>query len=210
MLPRMVIIQILQKVNDLEKLRSQDILDEVKEIINGILMDEKSKLVYAYEIIDGYELDWAKIIEADFVDNESLENAQRVFKSNFARRKAINKYYKMDSAGETKFAEALEADPNVVLFTKLKKGGFVIDTPYGDYSPDWVVIVKEEASNTHKMYFIIESKFEKEGRNLTPVEEGKIHCGKLHFKAVDTNNLKFDWVSSYNDFKQKFGIIEVV
>ena len=30
-------------------------------------------------------------------------------------------------------------------FFKLKKGGFVIDTPYGNYSPDWAVVCRKEA-----------------------------------------------------------------
>ena len=116
----------------------------------------------------------------------------------------------MDSEGEHDFAEQLENDESVILFTKLKKGGFVIDTPYGNYSPDWAVIVKEEATQDHRMYFIIESKFGKDVSNLTEVERNKIEkCGKLHFRAVD-KSVKFDWINSYNDYKRKFGIISVM
>ncbi len=127
-----------------------------------------------------------------------------------SKRKAINKYYKMDSDGEYYFAEQLENDETVIMFTKLKKGGFIIDTPYGNYSPDWAVIVKEEATQDHKMYFIIESKFGKDESNLTSVERNKIEkCGKLHFRAVD-RAIKFDWIKDYDDYKRKFGIVNVI
>ena len=39
------------------------------------------------------------------------------------------------------------------------------------------------------------------------VEINKIECGKLHFKAV-SEQVKFDWVNSYEDFKRKFGVAE--
>ena len=34
------------------------------------------------------------------------------------------------------FAKLLDNDDDVLLFTKLRKGKFVIDTPFGNYSPD--------------------------------------------------------------------------
>ena len=51
----------------------------------------------------------------------------------------------------------------------------------------------------------METKADKEQSDLTPVEDSKIKCGKLHFKAV-SNLVKFDWVNSYQDFKEKFGV----
>lgn len=209
MMPRMAIIRILRGLEKRELLNYQDILEDVIRKISKKLENAKAKSIYTYEIIDGYELDWAKIIETDIVDDESFNKVKKVFKSNFAKRKAMNKYYKMDSDGEYDFANKLEDDPTVTLFTKLKKGGFIIDTPYGTYSPDWAVVVREEATQDHKMYFIIESKFKKEKENLTEVETEKIRLGKLHFRAIDKDNLKFDWINSYNDYKQKFGVIEV-
>ncbi len=32
-------------------------------------------------------------------------------------------------------------------------------------------------------------------------------CGKLHFQAV-SEQVRFDWVNSYEDFRQKFGVAE--
>ena len=210
MMPRKAIYKILIGIEKRDLLDYQDILEDVTKKISKLLIDEKANNIVAYEVIDGYELDWAKIIETDIVDDESFNKVKKVFKSNLSKQRALNKFYKMDSEGEYDFAEQLENDNSVILFTKLKKGGFVIDTPYGNYSPDWAVIVKEEATQDHRMYFIIESKFGKEDSNLTDVERNKIEkCGKLHFKAVD-RSIKFDWINSYNDYKRKFGIISVM
>ena len=121
----------------------------------------------------------------------------------------MNEYYKMDSEGECEFAHRLENNSNVLLFTKLKKGGFVIDTPYGNYSPDWAVVCRKESLSDPSIgiYFVVESKWGKADANLQEVERNKIKCGKLHFEAV-SEQVKFDWIKSYDDFKQKFGVTE--
>lgn len=208
LMPRLAIIRILQGIEKRDLLNYQDVLEDITKKIAKKLENAKANSVYTYEIIDGYELDWAKIIEADFVDDASFEKAKRVFKTNFNKRKAVNKYYKMDSDGEFDFAQKLEDDLAVVLFTKLKKGGFVIDTPYGNYSPDWAVVCKN--SSDYKLYFIIESKFGKDKENLTEVENEKIRLGGLHFRAVDRKNVKFDWIKDYDDYKRKFAVVEMV
>ena len=93
------------------------------------------------------------------------------------------------------------------MFTKLKKGGFVIDTPYGNYSPDWAIICRKDGVEKPELdiYFIVETKINKGHNVLTQVEVNKIKCGELHFKAV-SNLVKFDLVKSYEDFKVKFGV----
>ncbi len=97
----------------------------------------------------------------------------------------------------------------LLLFTKLKKGGFVIDTPYGNYSPDWAVVCRKEALKDPSIgiYFIVETKAGKTWADLTDVEKNKIHCGELHFEAV-SDDTKFDWVNGYEDFVNKFGVTE--
>ena len=121
----------------------------------------------------------------------------------------MNEYYQRAWEGECEFAHRLENNSNVLLFTKLKKGGFVIDTPYGNYSPDWAVVCRKESLSDPSIgiYFVVESKWGKTEANLQGVEINKIECGKLHFKAVSEQD-KFDWIKSYDDFKQKFGVAE--
>ena len=49
-----------------------------------------------------------------------------------------------------------------------------------------------------------ESKF---AHKLENNENVLIHCGELHFKAV-SDDTKFDWVNGYEDFVNKFGVVD--
>ena len=51
----------------------------------------------------------------------------------------------------------------------------------------------------------METKAGKSEASLQEIEKNKIKCGKLHFAAV-SDQVKFDWVNSYNDFITKFGV----
>lgn len=209
MLPRLAIFKILQGVTKRELLNNQDILDEVTQLIKGILNDTKASNITSYEVINGYELDERNIFELDTITEADFKQEWRVFKAKSDRSSAMNEYYKLDSEGESKFAHKLENNENVLLFTKLKKGGFVIDTPYGNYSPDWAVVCRKEALKDPSIgiYFIVETKAGKTWADLTDVEKNKIHCGELHFKAV-SDDTKFDWVNGYEDFVNKFGVAD--
>ena len=209
MLPRLAIFKILKGIEKRKLLDNQDILDEVTQLILNILNDTKAANITSYEVINGYELDERNIFELDAISEEDFDQEWRVFKANSDRSSAMNEYYKLDSEGESTFAHKLENNENVLLFTKLKKGGFVIDTPYGNYSPDWAVICKKEAlaDKNVGIYFIVETKAGKRWADFTEVERNKIHCGELHFKAVSSDTA-FSWVNSYEDFIGKFGITD--
>jgi type III restriction enzyme len=91
------------------------------------------------------------------------------------------------------------------LFTKIKKGGFVIDTPYGNYSPDWAIVYRNTDGSV-RLYFIIETKIDKEWKDLSDVEQHKIKWGTLHFNAVNAlsdDSVSFEWANSYQNFKDK-------
>ncbi len=209
MLPRLVIFKIIKGIERRELLNNQDILDAVTQKIRKRLNDAKAENITSYEVINGYESDIRNIFELDSISEIDFEKDWRVFQANADRSCAMNEYYKMDSRGEKEFAEKLENNQNVLMFTKLKKGGFVIDTPYGNYSPDWAVICRKEGLEQPEMgiYFIVETKAGKADNTLQTMEINKIKCGKLHFKAV-SDAVNFDWVSSYEHFRAKFGLRE--
>ena len=209
MLPRLAILKIIRGLekNKRDALNIQDVLEDITEILLEELKNMKAEEVFEYEVIDGYETEREKIFEVDKINEEDLNNKRRLFKAK-KDSSSLNEYYKLDSDGEKEFAEKLENNDNVLLFTKLKKGGFVIDTPYGNYSPDWAVVYRnslENEENNVGIYFIVETKAGKEEKDLSDVEKRKIKCGKLHFEAV-SKNVKFDWVNSYDDFKRKFKV----
>ena len=207
MLPRLAIFKIIAGIDKRELLNNQDILDEVTQLILKKLNDTKAANITSYEVINGYELDSRNIFELDTISEEDFDKEWRVFRANSDRKAAMNEYYKMDSVVEYEFAKKLENNENVLMFTKLKKGGFVIDTPYGNYSPDWAIVCRKDSLKDAKLgiYFVVETKPGKLEANLQEVEKNKIACGKLHFLAV-SEQIKFDWVNSYHDFIVKFGV----
>jgi len=88
-----------------------------------------------------------------------------------------------DSDGERKFAEALEGSRYVKVYTKLPRD-FRIDTPLGDYIPDWAIVWQENGKE--KLYFVRETKFgyKNTEQELSLNELQKIICGKRHFAAI--------------------------
>ena len=205
-LPRMAIFRILLGIEKKILLSNQDILDLVTKRIKIKLNNAKAASISKYEVVGGYEFDEKVIFETDTID-ENMLNAEkkRVYETKSANRRAVNQFYRVDSDGEYFFADSLDDDDNVLLYTKIKKGGFVIDTPYGNYSPDWAIVYKAMDGNI-RLYFIAETKFGKEWSGLTDEEQNKIKCGRMHFKAIDkesADNVLFDWANSYDDFIEK-------
>lgn len=201
MLPRLAIIKIINGLtkNSRNKINNQDYLEEAIKIINQKLKEFKSKEFLKAEIIEGIGANKNDIFEVDKIINE--EEIRYLFTPNPSHRKAMNLKYKFDSEGELKFAKALDNDSNVLLYTKLKKGGFVLETPAGNYSPDWA-IVYQKSEEHFAMYFIAETKWDKDAGGLNDDERIKIRCAKKHFEAVNESVdeiVKYDWVNAYND-----------
>ena len=205
-LPRMAIFRIFLGIEKRILLSNQDILDLVIKRIKAKLNNAKAESISKYEVVNGYEFDEKVIFETDTIDESMLiSEKKRVFETKSANRRAVNKFYRVESDGEYFFADSLDDDDNVLLYTKIKKGSFVIDTPYGNYSPDWAIVYKAADGNI-RLYFIAETKFGKEWSGLTNEEQNKIKCGRMHFMAINresADNVLFDWANSYEDFKGK-------
>lgn len=186
MLPRLAIFKILRAVDKRELLNNQDVLDVVTQKILSRLNDTRAANITSYEAVKGYETDGRIIFEPATIREEDFKEEWRVFHANAHRSSAMDEYYKMGSRSEKEFAQKLENNQNVLLFTKLRKGGFAVDTPYGKYSPDWAVICRKDCSESSQlgMYFIVETKPGKQDVHLQDIERNKIRCGRLHFQAV--------------------------
>ena len=102
----------------------------------------------------------------------------------------------LDSMGtEKNFAESLEHEDDVVVYTKLPNG-FYINTPMGKYNPDWAVAFKE--GSVKHIYFVAESKGnDLQGSQLRGSEESKIECARRHFKAISDNGYIYDVAKDY-------------
>ena len=201
MLPRLAIMKIISGLSDeaRNKINNQDYLEETITVINNSLKRFKSEQFLTAELIEGVGALETDIFEVDKIVNE--EEIRYLFTPNPAHRRAMNLKYKFDSDGEKKFAEALDDDNNVLLYTKLKKGGFVLETPAGNYSPDWAIVYQKD-NDDFAMYFIAETKWDKEAGALNEDEKIKIKCATKHFEAINdkfNDIVKYAWVNAYKD-----------
>ena len=121
MLPRLAIIRIIKGLSAeaRNKINNQDYLEEAIKTINKLLKEFKSKEFLTAELIEVVGALEKDIFEVDKIVNE--DEIKYLFTPNPAHKKAMNLKYKFDSEGEWKFAKALDDDPNVMLYTKLKK-----------------------------------------------------------------------------------------
>ena len=77
---------------------------------------------------------------------------------------------------------------------------FKVDTPIGTYNPDWAVYV--EINGIKKLYFIIETKGTTKEDDLRGRERQKIHCGKAHFRAVNSG-VELHIAEKWTEFKMR-------
>ncbi|TXL61103.1 type III restriction endonuclease subunit R [Cerasibacillus terrae] len=193
-LKRRTIVDILIKSERLDDFKRdpQAFMEAVMKIINR----EKRKL-----IIDGIK--YEKIGDYEYYEQSLFENEELVgyMKANAVKvddDKSVYNYIKYDSDTEKTFAEKLNNDEDVKLFVKLP-GSFVIDTPLGNYNPDWAILVENDG--VEKLFFVIETKGSTDQEDLRLREDGKIECGRKHFAALE-NGVKYDVASSYEQLKE--------
>jgi type III restriction enzyme len=178
-LKRRTLVDILigsKRLKDFEK-NPQAFMEAIMKIINR----EKRKL-----IVDGIK--YERIGDHAFYQQSLFEHQELVgyMKANaveVSNDKSIYNYIRYDSFGERTFAEKLNNDEDVKLFVKLPSA-FKIDTPLGNYNPDWAVLIEKEGSET--LYFVVETKGSMEQEELRLKEHGKILCGRKHFEAIQT------------------------
>lgn len=113
-------------------------------------------------------------------------------------RKSLYDLVVVDSQGiEKSFAESLEQEDDVVVYSKLPKA-FYINTPMGKYNPDWAVAFRE--GSVKHVYFVAETKGNDiESSQLRKSEEAKIECARRHFAAISTGEVVYSVVKTYQD-----------
>lgn len=100
-----------------------------------------------------------------------------------------------DSEKEHEFAGRLDASNEVVVYVKLPRG-FYINTPVGNYNPDWAIAFRE--GQVKHIYFVAETKGSLSSMQLRDIEKAKIHCAREHFKAISSKEVVYDIVDSYD------------
>ncbi len=144
-----------------------------------------------YEKLAGEEYYVQEIFDSSELIANLDRNAVRVEHS-------VYDYLIYDSNVESRFAKSLDDDPEVKMFFKIPKR-FKIDTPLGEYNPDWAVFLNRNGEE--KLYFVLESKGTNSLFDLRTPEKLKIHCGKQHFDSLDNIHFSEEPVRDWKEFK---------
>lgn len=158
-------------------------------------------------IVDG--ISYHRIGDEDYYAQELFQEEELTgyLKSMVEANKSVYDYIMCDSDTEFEFAEKLEESTDVKLYAKLP-AWFKIDTPLGNYNPDWAVLIDKDDGMGDQLYFVVETKSSIFSDDLRASEQAKIDCGIEHFKALSQdknggaieNPAKFVKADNFNTF----------
>lgn len=186
-LTRHTIIEILKNIRkdvfEQFKYNPEEFIRKAVNLIN----DEKAK-----NMIDGITY---KKTEDKFGDEIFYENnlKGKLGINAMETKRHIYDYVITDSNVEMEFAKKLEKG-EVEVYAKLPNS-FKIRTPFGNYNPDWAVVLKNK--DVKHIYFVAETKGSIRSNQQRGTEEGKIACARKHFKAISNGEIKYGVVDSY-------------
>jgi type III restriction enzyme len=198
-LTRKTLVAILIQCGKLQDFKNnpQKFMDEVTLII---------KLQMRHFIVDGIK--YQKIGESHFYAQELFEDKELsgyLDKNMLEAKKSVYDHVVYDSQVESKFAKEFEKNEAVKVYAKLPSW-FKIETPLGNYNPDWAVLISQETEE--KLYFVVETKGSLFTEMLRPVEEAKINCGIKHFAALG-EGVNFTKADNFENFMNKVEGLEV-
>lgn len=111
-------------------------------------------------------------------------------------KKSLYDLVVVDSLGvEKRFAEQLEQQDIVEVYTKLPRG-FYINTPVGKYNPDWAIVFRE--GEVKHIYFVAETKGTEDPTQRRAVENAKVECAREHFASISDSQVQFGVVTGYD------------
>ena len=179
---------------DLFKANPEEFIAKVSKLI----VAEKARMIVDH--IEYHRLDdrYDSSIFADTMP-ENMSRALSV-------SRCVQDYVFWDSESEKQFAMDLDsAVGTVAVFAKLPRS-FKIPTPVGNYAPDWAIAF-EEGSVRH-VYFVAETKGSLDSLELRDVEKGKISCAKKLFNEMNTDDVRYGVVHSYDQLLDIIGCME--
>lgn len=160
----------------------------------ALIVDEKARMVVEhirYNRVAG-TYDAAEIFAEDMP-----ENLGRALSTS---RHGVQDWTVFDSDTEREFARELEESAEVCAFAHLPRS-FKIPTPVGDYAPDWAIAFNEGA--VKHIFFVAETKGSLQSLNLKGVEKAKISCARKLFEQLGEDDVRYDFVSTYEELMDK-------
>jgi len=100
--------------------------------------------------------------------------------------KSLYDRFVFESEVERRFAEKLETRADVLFYVKLPPW-FRVQTPIGNYNPDWALVMEdtdEFGEKGERMYLVRETKGTKTLSELYRSEVLKLRCGARHFNSA--------------------------
>jgi len=157
-------------------------LEDCTRLIRHVLSSELVEGV-TYEAIDGVCYEQRKLNELDGQEvAHSLDRIVNLPEEDGTPLRSLTQPVAVDSDVEYRFAQDMQNRVDILCFAKLPSA-FRVPTPVGDYNPDWVII-KKDAEDKPKLYFVRETKDTLSEETLRESERYKIHCARKHFKAL--------------------------
>lgn len=192
-LMRKTIIEIIVKSGRLEEfyINPEEWIKQVSKILLSVKKENLTEGI-KYEKVD-------ECYEQDLIFNdEELYGYKNRNVLDVESDKNIYDHVIYDSEIERKFAIDAENDDDVLLYAKLPSR-FKIDTPIGNYNPDWAVVLN--TNRGEKVYFVAETKGTENINDLKGTEKKKILCGRKHFEVIDTG-INYEVVKELKSLKQ--------
>lgn len=184
------ILRNTKRINDFFK-NPEVFISRVSGIINEVKKEQISEGLKYYKLDEEY-------VQTQIFDDSELYGYKDYNVLDVSDRKNIYDHVIFDSVIEKQFALDAEKDDDVVLYAKLPSE-FKIDTPFGKYNPDWVVVVQKD--NEDKLYFVAETKGTTLESSIRLSEKAKIDSSRKHFEVLD-EELKYEVVSSLKALKE--------
>lgn len=189
-LTRNTIVSILSGINVAKfKLFKQNPVDFIKNV-SKIINEVKSEIV----------LDNIKYHKTDDVLDNIFEKTIKVNYKSYIEtpNRHIYDLLEYDSDNYEK-PIGVNADifDDLIVFAKIPRNKFNIETPVGNFGPDWLMVFKKE--KIKHAYCIFESKSTLSEDKRRGFENTKIKCARKHFEAISGDKIKFEAVTSFDE-----------
>ena len=191
-LTRQTLVDILVASNKLEEFISNpnDYISMVKKNLQNVLAAAVVEGLQ-YEKIGGYVYELRELQKDGMEERDLFIDRLYEVKN---KQKTDFDYIQIDSEGidapERQFAELLDSREDVKLFMKLPDK-FKIDTPVGNYNPDWAII--KQVDGKDHIYMIRETKSTLDESKRRPTENAKIRAAEKHFEAIGLKGESVDY-----------------
>ena len=191
-LTRKTLVEILVESEKLGEFISNpnDFISMVKRNLQNVLAAAVVEGLQ-YEKIGGYVYELRELQKDGMEERDLFIDRLYEVKN---KQKTDFDFIQIDSEGidapERQFAELLDSREDVKLFMKLPDK-FKIDTPVGNYNPDWAII--KQVNGTDHIYMIRETKSTLDESKRRPTENAKIKAAKKHFDAIGIKGDSVDY-----------------